>query len=211
MYNGFTKEEDEMSNRWNPSIVMNLAEVDAVVDRLMDRKTRNGVTQKEIRLAGLESYVRKYVETRWFGVHSRQNGITRKCNTLSERIHLACRANPAPPMPAVYRVSYRWGWDDYGLGHVVALSSDEAINTGWMIYGVNLTEFITSDKFDKRYITTEVVGYGDWDAANRQNLALVSRATEKLSRIESEMESLQLKKNLWSATRIGLVTGYSGE
>lgn len=211
MYNGFTKEEDEMSNRWNPSIVMNLAEVDAVVDRLMDRKTRNGVTQKEIRLAGLESYVRKYVETRWYGPRSRQNGITRKCNTLSERIHLACRANPAPPMPAVYRVSYRWGWDDYGLGHVVALSSDEAINTGWMIYGVNLAEFITSDKFDKRYITTEVVGYGDWDAANRQNLALVSRATEKLSRIESEMESLQLKKNLWSATRIGLVTGYSGE
>ena len=200
-----------MSNRWNPSIVMNLAEVDAVVDRLMDRKTRNGVTQKEIRLAGLESYVRNYVETRWYRVHSRQNGITRKCNTLIERIQLACRANPAPPMPAVYRVSYRWGWDDYGLGHVVALSSDEAINTGWMIYGVNLAEFITSDKFDKRYITTEVVGYGDWDAANRQNLALVSRATEKLSRIESEMESLQLKKNLWSATRIGLVTGYSGE
>lgn len=179
-----------MANRTSPSATMTLAEVDALVDTVLNKKTRGTVDPMKIWESGLAGHNRHYVEARW--PSSRQNAISRRSSTLDRAFRSVLGFREAQwKIDRVWEISYRGKsyYERWDLGFVCARTDVDAANVGWAKYATMIT--VWSDVLRREGITIREIGPGGWNEANKMNMEKAAAFSKKISDATNEISRQQ--------------------
>lgn len=179
-----------MANRTSPSATMTLAEVDALVDTVLNKKTRGTVDPMKIWESGLAGHNRHYVEARW--PSSRQNAISRRSSTLDRAFRGVPGFREAQwKIDRVWEVGYRGKsyYERWELGFVSARTDSDAANIGWAKYATMIT--VWSDVLRREGITIREIGPGGWNEANKMNMEKAAAFSKKISDATNEISRQQ--------------------
>lgn len=181
-----------MSNRTSPSATMTLAEVDALVDTVLNKKTRRSVDPVKLWESGLAAGNRHYVEARW--PSSRQNAISRRASTLTTAFHQVPGFLEAQwKIDRVWEISYRGKsyYERWDLGFVCARTGDDAANVGWAKYATMIT--VWTDSIRREGLAVREVKPGGWAEANKLNMEKAAQFSKKISELTEMIKQHQVR------------------
>jgi len=181
-----------MANRTSPSATMTLAEVDALVDAVLNKKTRRSVDPVKLWESGLAGHNRHYVEARW--PSSRQNAISRRAGTLSSAFHQVPGFLEAQwKIDRIWEISYRGKsyYERWELGYVCARTELDAANVGWAKYATMIT--VWTDVIRREGLTVREVKPGGWGEANKLNMEKAAQFSKKISEVAETIKQYQVK------------------
>jgi len=181
-----------MANRTSPSATMSLAEVDALVDAVLNKKTRGSVDPMKIWESGLAGPNRHYIEGRW--PSSRQNAISRRSSTLDRAFRQVPGFYEAQwKIDRVWEVTYRGKsyYDRWELGFVSARTALDAANVGWAKYATMIT--VWTDAIRREGLTVREIGPGGWEEANKLNMEKASLIGKRIAESQDQIKQHQTK------------------
>ena len=181
-----------MANRTSPSATMTLEEVDALVDAVLNKKTRLSVDPAKLWESGLAEHNRNYVEARW--PSSRQNAISRRSSTLERAFRQVPGFREAQwKIDRVWEVSYRGRtyYERWELGFVSARTELDASSVGWAKYATMITFW--TDAIRREGITIREIGPGGWEEANKLNMEKASLIGKRIAESQDQIKQHQTK------------------
>lgn len=181
-----------MANRTSPSATMTLAEVDALVDAVLNKKTRGLVDPLKIWESGLAGPNRHYIEARW--PSKRQNAVSRRSNTLDRAFRQVPGFGDAQwKIDRVWEVSYRGKtyYERWELGFVSARTALDAANVGWAKYATMIT--VWTDAIRREGLTVREIGPGGWEEANKLNMEKATLIGKRIVESQEQINHHQSK------------------
>lgn len=173
------------------------ADLDALADLVLNKKTRSTVDPVKLWDSGLAENPRAYVSRRW-GAGKRENAVTRRVNTLTEAMaSIPGYWDAKWQISRVWRITYRGDayWDRPTVGYVAARIDSDAAELGLVKY-MSVILCYTSTP-NKQRIMVDEVGPGDWAAARQKNMEIVVKMNEAikekqeaLAKTQSEIDKL---------------------
>jgi len=174
---------------FNPAY--SIADLDAIVDLVLNKKTRNTVDPVKLWETGLAENVRSYVSRRWGG-GKRENAVTRRTNSLSSAMESIPGYWAAKwQISRTWRITYRGDnyWDRPTVGYVATRLEADAAELGLVKY-MSVILCYTSTPSKQRIMVDEV-GPGDWDAARQKNMEIVVKMNESIKEKQESQQKLQ--------------------
>ena len=181
-----------MASRTSPSATMTLEEVDALVDTVLNKKTRHLVDPVKLWETGLAQANRNYVEARWPA--SRQNAVSRRSNKLSDAFRAVHGFYEAQwKIDRVWEISYRGKsyYERWDLGFVCARTDVDAANVGWAKYATMIT--VWTDSIRREGLTVREVKPGSWGEANKLNMEKAAQFSKKIAEVSESIKQYQAK------------------
>lgn len=173
------------------------ADLDALADLVLNKKTRHLVEPVKLWDSGLAENPRAYVSRRW-GAGKRENAVTRRVNTLTDAMaSIPGYWDAKWQISRVWRITYRGDayWDRPTVGYVAARIDSDAAELGLVKY-MSVILCYTSTP-NKQRIMVDEVGPGDWAAARQKNMEIVVKMNEAikekqeaLAKTQSEIDKL---------------------
>ena len=167
------------------------ADLDALADLVLNKKTRSLVDPVKLWDSGLAENPRAYVSRRW-GAGKRENAVTRRVNTLeSAMTSIPGYWDAKWQISRVWRITYRGDgyWDRPTVGYVAARIDSDAAELGLVKY-MSVILCYTSTP-NKQRIMVDEVGPGDWDAAKQKNMEIVVKMNEAIKEKQDSLAKTQ--------------------
>ena len=167
------------------------ADLDALADLVLNKKTRSLVDPVKLWDSGLAENPRAYVSRRW-GAGKRENAVTRRVNTLeSAMTSIPGYWDAKWQISRVWRITYRGDgyWDRPTVGYVAARIDSDAAELGLVKY-MSVILCYTSTP-NKQRIMVDEVGPGDWSAARQKNMEIVVRMNEQIKEKQDSLAKTQ--------------------
>lgn len=167
------------------------ADLDALADLVLNKKTRHLVEPVKLWDSGLAENPRAYVSRRW-GAGKRENAVTRRVNTLTEAMSSIPGYWDAKwQISRVWRITYRGDayWDRPTVGYVAARIDSDAAELGLVKY-MSVILCYTSTP-NKQRIMVDEVGPGDWAAARQKNMEIVVKMNEAIKEKQEALAKTQ--------------------
>ena len=167
------------------------ADLDALADLVLNKKTRVLVDPVKLWESGLAENPRAYVSHRW-GAGKRENAVTRRVNTLeSAMTSIPGYWDAKWQISRVWRITYRGDgyWDRPTVGYVAARIDSDAAELGLVKY-MSVILCYTSTP-NKQRIMVDEVGPGDWAAARQKNMEIVVKMNEAIKEKQDAMAKTQ--------------------
>lgn len=167
------------------------AEIDELVDRVLNKKTRGTVDPVKLWETGVAENPRAYVTRRW-GAGKRENAVTRRMNTLTD----AMESIPGYwqgkwQISRVWRITYRGDhyWDRPTVGYVSARIAEDAAALGLAKYMSVILCFTSSPNRERIFV--DEIGPGDWEAAKQKNMEIVVKMNEQIKEKQDAIQKAQ--------------------
>lgn len=167
------------------------ADLDALADLVLNKKTRALVDPVKLWDSGLAEHARSYVARRW-GAGKRENAVTRRTNSLDTAMSSVPGFREAKwKISRVWRIIYRGDsyWDRPTVGYVAARLEADAAELGLVKY-MSVILCYTSTPSKQRIMVDEV-GPGDWDAARQKNMEIVVKMNEQIKEKQDAIQKTQ--------------------
>ena len=167
------------------------ADLDALADLVLNKKTRASVDPVKLWDSGLAENPRAYVSHRW-GAGKRENAVTRRVNTLTDAMEsIPDYWTSKWKISRVWRITYRGDhyWDRPAVGYVAARIEGDAAELGLVKY-MSVILCYTSTPSKQRIMVDEV-GPGDWDAARQKNMEIVVKMNEQIKEKQDAIQKTQ--------------------
>ena len=167
------------------------ADLDALADLVLNKKTRSLVDPVKLWDSGLAENPRAYVSRRW-GAGKRENAVTRRVNTLeSAMTSIPGYWDAKWQISRVWRITYRGDgyWDRPTVGYVAARIDSDAAELGLVKY-MSVILCYTSTP-NKQRIMVDEVGPGDWSAARQKNMEIVVKMNEQIKEKQDSLAKTQ--------------------
>ena len=167
------------------------ADLDALADLVLNKKTRALVDPVKLWDSGLAENPRAYVSHRW-GAGKRENAVTRRVNTLTDAMESIPDYWASKwKISRVWRIIYRGDsyWDRPTVGYVAARIEGDAAELGLVKY-MSVILCYTSTPSKQRIMVDEV-GPGDWDAARQKNMEIVVKMNEQIKEKQDAIQKTQ--------------------
>ena len=167
------------------------ADLDALADLVLNKKTRSLVDPVKLWDSGLAENPRAYVSRRW-GAGKRENAVTRRVNTLeSAMTSIPGYWDAKWQISRVWRITYRGDgyWDRPTVGYVAARIDSDAAELGLVKY-MSVSLCYTSTP-NKQRIMVDEVGPGDWSAARQKNMEIVVKMNEQIKEKQDSLAKTQ--------------------
>jgi hypothetical protein len=183
------------------------AQIDELVDRVLNKKTRGTVDPVKLWETGVAENPRAYVTRRW-GVGKRENAVTRRVNTLTDAMEsIPDYWTSKWKISRVWRITYRGDgyWDRPTVGYVAARIEGDAAELGLVKY-MSVILCYTSTP-NKQRIMVDEVGPGDWDAAKQKNMEIVVKMNEAIKEKQESQQKLQAEIDKLVSARMYALEG----
>lgn len=183
------------------------ADLDALADLVLNKKTRSLVDPVKLWESGLAENPRAYVSHRW-GAGKRENAVTRRVNTLeSAMTSIPGYWDAKWQISRVWRITYRGDsyWDRPTVGYVAARIEADAAELGLAKY-MSVILCYTSTPSRQR-ISVDEVGPGDWDAAKQKNMEIVVKMNEAIKEKQESQQKLQAEIDKLVSARMYALEG----
>ena len=167
------------------------AEIDELVDRVLNKKTRSLVDPVKLWETGVAENPRAYVTRRW-GVDKRENAVSRRVNTLTDAMEsIPDYWTSKWKISRVWRITYRGDhyWERPAVGYVAARIEGDAAELGLVKY-MSVILCYTSTP-NKQRIMVDEVGPGDWEAAKQKNMEIVVKMNEQIKEKQDAIQKTQ--------------------
>lgn len=167
------------------------ADLDALADLVLNKKTRSSVDPVKLWDSGLAENPRAYVSRRW-GLGKRENAVTRRVNTLTDAMaSIPGYWDAKWQISRVWRIMYRGDgyWDRPTVGYVAARLEADAAEIGLVKY-MSVILCYTSTP-NKQRIMVDEVGPGGWDAARQKNMEIVVKMNEQIKEKQDAIQKTQ--------------------
>ena len=167
------------------------AEIDELVDRVLNKKTRSLVDPVKLWETGVAENPRAYVTRRW-GVDKRENAVSRRVNTLTDAMEsIPDYWTSKWKISRVWRITYRGDhyWERPAVGYVAARIEGDAAELGLVKY-MSVILCYTSTPSKQRIMVDEV-GPGDWEAAKQKNMEIVVKMNEQIKEKQDAIQKAQ--------------------
>ena len=167
------------------------AEIDELVDRVLNKKTRGTVDPVKLWETGVAENPRAYVTRRW-GVGKRENAVSRRVNTLTDAMEsIPDYWTSKWKISRVWRITYRGDhyWERPAVGYVAARIEGDAAELGLVKY-MSVILCYTSTP-NKQRIMVDEVGPGDWEAAKQKNMEIVVKMNEQIKEKQDAIQKAQ--------------------
>ena len=167
------------------------AEIDALADLVLNKKTRASVDPVKLWDSGLAENPRAYVSHRW-GAGKRENAVTRRVNTLTDAMEsIPDYWTSKWKISRVWRITYRGDhyWERPAVGYVAARIEGDAAELGLVKY-MSVILCYTSTP-NKQRIMVDEVGPGDWEAAKQKNMEIVVKMNEQIKEKQDAIQKAQ--------------------
>jgi len=198
-----------MTNRTSPSVTMTLDEVDALVDAVLNKKTRDTVDPLKLWETGLVAQNRNYVEARWPA--NRENAISRRSNTLDRAFRAVPGFREAQwKIDRVWEVVYRGKtyYERWELGFVSARTELDAANVGWAKYATMITFW--TDAIRREGIIIREIGPGGWEEANKMNMEKAALIGKRIAEAQDQIKMHQSKIEGYRQQQLLLIEEMNG-
>jgi len=185
------------------------ADLDALVDLVLNKKTRASVDPVKLWDSGLAEHSRSYVARRW-GLGKRENAVTRRTNSLDTAMSSIPGYWEAKwKISRVWRIIYRGDnyWDRPTVGYVAARLEADAAELGLVKY-MSVILCYTSTP-NKQRIMVDEVGPGDWDAARQKNMEIVVKMNEQIKEKQDAIQKTQAEIDKLVNARMYALEGIS--
>ena len=167
------------------------ADLDALADLVLNKKTRATVDPVKLWDSGLAENPKSYVSHRW-GAGKRENAVTRRTNTLEA----AMRSVPGYyearwKISRVWKISYRGDsyWERPVVGYVAARIESDAAELGLVKYMSVILCYTSTPS--KQRISVEEICPGDWDVARQKNMEIVVKMNEQIKEKQDALVKAQ--------------------
>ena len=167
------------------------AEIDELVDCVLNKKTRGTVDPVKLWETGVAENPRAYVTRRW-GAGKRENAVSRRVNTLTDAMEsIPDYWTSKWKISRVWRITYRGDhyWDRPAVGYVAARIEGDAAELGLVKY-MSVILCYTSTP-NKQRIMVDEVGPGDWEAAKQKNMEIVVKMNEQIKEKQDAIQKAQ--------------------
>lgn len=167
------------------------ADLNALADQVLDKKTRHLVDPVKLWDSGLAANPRAYVNRRW-GMGKRENAVTRRTNTLTSAMESIPGYWSAKwQISRIWRITYRGDnyWDRPTVGYVAARIAEDAAELGLVKY-MSVILCYTSTP-NKQRIMVDEVSPGDWEAAKQKNMEVVVKMNEQIKEKQDALTKMQ--------------------
>ncbi len=167
------------------------ADLDALADLVLNKKTRSLVDPVKLWESGLAENPRAYVSRRW-GAGKRENAVTRRVNTLTDAMaSIPGYWDAKWQISRVWRITYRGDgyWDRPTVGYVAARLDSDAAELGLVKY-MSVILCYTSTP-NKQRIMVDEVGPGDWAAAKQKNMEVIVKMNEQIKEKQEALAKTQ--------------------
>ena len=167
------------------------ADLDALADLVLNKKTRHLVEPVKLWDSGLAENPRAYVSRRW-GVGKRENAITRRTNSLTDAMaSIPGYWDAKWQISRVWRITYRGDgyWDRPTVGYVAARLDSDAAEIGLVKYMSVILCYTSSP--NKQRIMVDEVGPGDWAAAKQKNMEVIVKMNEQIKEKQEALAKTQ--------------------
>jgi hypothetical protein len=185
--------------------------LDALVDSILDKKTRRSVDPTKIWDSGLPDNIRKYVNERW-GAGKRENAVTRRMNTLESAMsQIPSYFEAKWRISRVWEVVYRTDnyWDRPTVGYVACRHIEDARDLGLAKYMSVILCYTATP--ERGRIDAREKGPGDWDRARQMNMQVMVKMNEKIKEKQASLEALQAEIDKLVNARMYALEGLHNE
>ena len=183
------------------------AEIDELVDRVLNKKTRSLVDPVKLWETGVAENPRAYVTRRW-GVDKRENAVSRRVNTLTDAMEsIPDYWTSKWKISRVWRITYRGDhyWERPAVGYVAARIEGDAAELGLVKY-MSVILCYTSTPSKQRIMVDEV-GPGDWEAAKQKNMEIVVKMNEQIKEKQDAIQKTQAEIDRLVSARMYALEG----
>lgn len=190
---------------FNPAY--SVADLDALADLVLNKKTRSTVDPVKLWESGLAENPRAYVSRRW-GAGKRENAVTRRVNTLTDAMaSIPGYWDAKWQISRVWRITYRGDgyWDRPTVGYVAARLDSDAAEIGLVKY-MSVILCYTSTP-NKQRIMVDEVGPGDWAAARQKNMEIVVKMNEQIKEKQEAIQKTQAEIDKLVSARMYALEG----
>lgn len=183
------------------------ADLDALADLVLNKKTRSTVDPIKLWESGLAENPRAYVSRRW-GAGKRENAVTRRVNTLTDAMESIPGYWQAKwQISRVWQITYRGDsyWDRPTVGYVSARVAEDAAALGLAKYMSVILCFTSSPKRERIFV--DEVGPGDWEAAKQKNMEIVVKMNEQIKEKQDAIQKTQAEIDKLMTARMYALEG----
>lgn len=186
-----------MNNR-NPSLTLEMKDVDRFVDLIMKGKA-GYISQASIvqmNITDITAY--NYVQERWN--YRQRNHVTRRCRTLMVKIKAALGSFKAQEF--VWQITVSRGYYDSAVvGAVCAVTDEDAIQKAKVVYGAGVVAAGISETFT--IWRADRLGPGGWQQVHDQNAKQTANAMKRITEARFQIEKNQNAIVQWTALACG--------
>lgn len=183
------------------------AEIDELVDRVLNKKTRHTVEPIKLWETGVAENPRAYVTRRW-GAGKRENAVTRRTNSLTDAMESIPGYWQAKwQISRVWRITYRGDnyWDRPTVGYVSARIAEDAAALGLAKYMSVILCFTSSPNRERIFV--DECGPGDWEAAKQKNMEIVVKMNEAIKEKQDAIQKTQAEIDKLVSARMYALEG----